>query len=436
MASRSALTRRDFVGLAASVSAVAAFLTPSAFARSRPLARGPNGKLGLAFIGMGIQNRYHLDRFLKNTDIRVVGVCDCDTTRREHARKTVEEAYAAPGTCFSTVEYRELLARPDVDAVCIATPDHWHAAMVIDAAKAGKDIYCEKPLSFNLAEAQLMIAAVRKYDRVMQTGSQQRTEFSQVFAKAVEFVRSGRIGELISVHVGVPVKKTGVSPVPCDLPEEPMEPGLDWDRWLGPAPNRPYNSILSPRGVHNHYPDWRLYREFSGGMITDFGAHHFDIAQWGLDADTSGPVEVLPPLKKDSIFGARLVYPSGVQVIHGGPGGIIFTGSSGWIHVDRGLLKASDEKILSEPLKDADLHLPRAANHHADWLEAIKSRKHPICDVEVGARSVAVCHLVNLVYAHRRPLKWDPVAWEFPGDAEANTWRDYQRREAYPLPTA
>jgi predicted dehydrogenase len=281
-----------------------------------------------------------------------------------------------------------------------------------------------------------MIDVVRKHDRILQTGSQQRTEFGQVFPKAVEAVRSGRIGQLLTVHVGVPVKKTGVCPVPCDLPEEPMEPGLDWDRWLGPAPLRPYNTILSPRGVHNNYPDWRLYREYSGGMITDFGAHHFDIAQWGIGADDSGPVQALPPLKPGSMFGARLIYASGVEVIHGGPGGVLFTGSSGWVHVDRGFLKASDDRIIDEPLTPKDFLIPRSESHHKNWLDAVASRKRPICDVEVGARSVAVCHLVNLVYDLKRPLTWDPSLWEFPGDAEANARRDYQRRDGYALPTA
>jgi len=429
------LSRRRFVSLAAATSALAAVSGTSAIAAPSVLrSRRPNAKLGLAFIGMGTQNRYHLSVFLKNTDVRVVAVCDCDTSRREHARKMVDDAYQSQGTCFASVDYLEVLARPDVDAVVIASPDHWHAAMVIDAAKAGKDIYCEKPLSYNLAEARLMIEAVRKFNRVLQTGSQQRTEFGQVFPKAVEAVRSGRIGQLLTVHVGVPVKKTGVCPVPCDLPEEPMEPGLDWDRWLGPAPMRAYNAVLSPRGVHNNYPDWRLYREYSGGMITDFGAHHFDIAQWGIGADDSGPVQALPPLKADSMFGARLIYASGVEVLHGRPGGCLFTGSSGWIHVDRGVLKASNDHILTDPLGPKDFLIPRAESHHKDWLRAVADRKPPICDVEVGARSVAACHLVNLVYQHKRPLNWNPKTWEFENDPEANAWRDYQRREGYSLP--
>src|SRR5205823_4350550 len=240
---------------------------------------------------------------------------DVDTNRREDAKRLVEKRYAdatksgAYKGCEAYTDFRELLGRDDIDAVVIATPDHWHTIPCLEALKAKKDIYCEKPLTLTIREAKTLIDAVRKHDRVFQTGSQQRSE--GVFRQACELVRSGRIGKLkaVYVYVGGPSK-------PCDLPEEKPEPGLDWDRWLGPAPLRPYSSVLSPRGVHKNYPDWRLYREYSGGMMTDWGAHHFDIAQWGLGMDESGPVEIIPPEDPKAQRGVKYVYANGVPVIH------------------------------------------------------------------------------------------------------------------------
>jgi len=422
------LVRRRILmaGAAAAVSPL--FLRTSAFARPRRTAVGDRITLGM--IGMGVMNRDHLKAFVRDNEVRVLAVCDVDTTRRQNAKKMVDDAYQETGEgCRAYNDYREVLARDDIDAVVIATPDHWHAIMVIEACKAGKDIYCEKPLSLTLHEAKAMIDAVRKHGRVFQTGSQQRTEYGGRFRTACEYVRSGRIGRVLTVHVGV-----GESSKWCDLPEEPMEPGLDWDRWLGPAPTRPYNSILSPRGVHGHYPKWRAYREYSGGTLTDMGAHHFDITQWGLGMDQAGPIEVRPPRLEGAVAGAQLLYPGGIEVIHGGPGGATFIGTEGVIHVDRGRLISIPDGLFKKPLEDGDARFPQSPNHHADWIGCIRMRARPICDVEVGARSIACCHLLNLAYWHGRALKWDPQAWEFPGDTQANGWRDYSRREGYALP--
>jgi predicted dehydrogenase len=438
------VSRRSFVASAAASLAAGSLLIGAGSASARPLARrsengrpGPSGKINLGFIGAGKRAFELFPAFLDHADCRVVAVCDVDTTRREAAKKRVDEKYGATGTsgCPAFNDHRELLALKNVDAVVITTPDHWHAIQAIDAAKQGKDIYCEKPMTLNLAEGKAMIDAVRKHDRVFQTGSQQRTEFGAEFAKAIELVRSGRIGDVVTVHVGVPVRNNLVTSVPCNLPEEAMEPGLDWERWLGPAPKRAYNTVLSPRGVCKDYPDWRSYREYSGGMLTDFGAHHFDIAQWGLGMDESGPVEILPP-KGNATFGARLIYANGVQVIHGGPVGITFTGTKGELWVDRGAMRCNPDSAMKDALKESEVHLPRAASHHQNWIDCIKSRQRCICDVEVGARSVACCHLVNLAYWHRKAMKWDPAKWEFVGDAEANGWRDYGRRAGYELPSA
>jgi len=421
------MNRRTF--LAASGAAVAApMILPAAASARRVLA---NEQITVGFIGMGIRGREVLGGyFLGNDRTRVLAVCDVDTTRREHFQKVVNDKYGN-SDCGAYIDYLELLGRDDIDAVVITTPDHWHVPQSIHAAVAGKDIYCEKPLTHTLEESRAIIDAVRKHGRVFQTGSQQRTEYDHRFVKAVEFVRSGRIGPVVTCNVGV-----GDHPVPCDLPGESAEPGLDWDRWLGPAPRRPYNSTLSPRGLINHYPAWRAYSEYSGGYFADMGAHHYDIAQWGIDADASGPFEVVPPLDPASKRGACLRFESGVEIFHGGPSGTTFVGTSGLIHVDRGRLVPVPEDLFNKELADGDVHLPRYSNHVENWLDCIHSRERPICDVEVGARTAALCHLVNLCYHLRRPLRWDWRSWRFENDSEANGLLDKPRRPGYELPKA
>jgi predicted dehydrogenase len=257
---------------------------------------------------------------------------------------------------------------------------------------------------------------------------------SSEFRKACELVINGRLGKIQTIYVGV-----GGPSKWCDLPEEPMEPGLDWDRWLGPAPLRPYNSVLSPRGVHTHFPNWRNYREYSGGMMTDWGAHHFDIAQWGLGKDDSGPVEIIPPEDPKAQHGLKYVYDNGTVMIHGtegaptvggkkAGGGVTFVGEKGRIFVDRGQFAAEPESIGNEKIGDNEIRLYKSDNHLRDFVTCVRSRKRPICDVEVGCRSVSVCHLGNLAYWNHRRLKWDPKSERFVGDDEANQWLDRDKR--------
>jgi predicted dehydrogenase len=338
--------------------------------------------------------------------------------------------------CAAFVDFHDLIARPEIDAVVIATPDHWHAIPCLEALRARKDVYCEKPLTLTIREAKLLIDATRKYDRVFQVGSQQRSD--KEFRTACELVRNGRIGKLEAVYVNV-----GTSSKPCDLPEEQPEPGLDWDRWLGPAPLRPYNSVLSPRGVHKHFPNWRSYREYSGGMMTDWGAHHFDIAQWGLGMDESGPVEIIPPQDPKAQHGLKYVYANGIPVYHATEyakgksfHGVAFVGSEGKIFVDRGFLQGDLTDLVRQPLKDGELRLYHSPGHQRDWLNCVRSRKRPICDVEVGARSVTVCHLGNIAYWTRERFRWDPKAWTFVNaSAAVEKWFDRERRDGYSLPS-
>jgi predicted dehydrogenase len=394
-------------------------------------ATAPSKRITLGFIGIGKMNGGHLKSFLNRGDCQVIAVCDVDTTRRENAKNVVESTYSAKNNadykgCSAHNDFRELLARPDIDAVVIATPDHWHAYIAIAAVNAGKDVYCEKPLTYNIHEAVTLTEAVRKTDRVFQTGSQQRS--SKEFRVAAELVRNGIIGELktITTSFGDPAK-------PLNLPAEEMEPGLDWDRWCGPGPLVNYNTALCPRGVHDNFPmGWRMSREFGGGMITDWGAHHIDIAQWGVGADGSGPVEVRAPEKwEEAKRGAQLVYANGVVLTHAEGKGCSFYGTEGEVHVNRGKFELirdgktihkfwdkevdkgtslDREVILTERelLADAKVKLYNSRGHHQDWIDCIHSRQRPICDVAIGASSVIACHLMNFAYYYGANMKWNP----------------------------
>lgn len=405
----------------------------STSAISSPARRPPSDRINVAMIGCGkMANGYHLPQLLEQPDVQLVAVCDVDQTRREHAQNRVESKYSTDKAdykgCDAYVDFREIIARSDIDAVCIATPDHWHTIPLIEACKAGKDVYCEKPLTLTIEESRRCIEAARKYGCIVQTGSQQRSNVFGKFREAVEIIRSGRLGKIHRITVGV-----GAPSVPCDLPEEEMEPNLAWDLWLGQAPFRPYNSILSPRGVHNHFPAWRSYREYSGGSHTDMGAHHYDIAQWALDMDDSGPVQIIPPEDPGATTGVRYLYENGVEMVHGGPSGCTFHGENGTLHIDRGRLESTPESIVSTPLGDDEVHLPKSPGHHRNWLDCIQTREAPVAEVEKGARTVTIIHLGNLAYWNHQQLKWNPKTWKFDDPANDHLL-DRPRRDAWQLP--
>lgn len=419
------LNRRFFLQVASA--AAAPLILPGRIWSAEP---GPNEKITLGFIGTGTQGRGLLGGFLRKKNVQVVAVCDVDKTRRDDTKARAEKYYAEQAGsnykgCDTYSDFRELLARKDVDAVVIATPDHWHALIGIAAADAGKDIYCEKPLTQSIREARALVNAVRRNNRVFQTGSMQRS--SREFLRACELVRNGGLGKLEKIEVGV-----GGPPVPCDLPAEEAPEGLDWDMWLGPAPTRPYNSVLSPRGVHDHFPLWRNYREYGGGGVTDWGAHHFDIAQWALGMDESGPIEIVPPENRDAKSGVKLLYANGVPVYHGG-NGVTFYGSEGKLLANRGKFEPSPESLGEKPLPENAIRLYKSTDHHADWLNCIATRNKPICDVEVGARTVTVCHLINLAYQHHAHMKWDPAKEQFVGGMGDPKWLDISHRDPWSL---
>ena len=440
MKNNRSLTRRNFLKLTTLAGAAPLVLPSRIWAAETP----PNSLINLGFIGMGTQNRGLMGGFLRHSGTRVVAVCDVDTTRRDNAKKTAEEFYAkagntdAPKGCAAYADFRELLARKDIDGVVIATPDHWHALTSIAAARAGKDIYCEKPMSHTVVEGRAMVNAVRQNQRVFQTGSMQRS--SREFRAACELVRNQAIGKVTKVDVMV-----GGPPVPCNLPAEPAEPGLNWDFWLGPAPLRPYNSILSPRGVHKGFPEWRHYREYGGGGVCDWGAHHLDIAHWGLGFDDTGPVEIIPPEKPNAQSGVRLRYANGVEITHRPGNGVTFYGDQGRIYVNRGRFevwmgeqqKAKDMGDIKQTLTDLlpanAIRLYDSYDHLGDWLKSMRSRKPPICDVEIGAHSATACNLINIAYFYRKVLKWDPAKEQFVGGTGDPKWLTREYRAPWTL---
>jgi len=406
-------SRREVLGTLGRSLALSPFGVPllAPVLRAGPGRVPPSEQIGLGFIGLGGMGRYHLSAFLRRPEVRVVALCDVDRRHLEEAASQVE----APGL-YTTGDFRRLLERADVDAVVIATPDHWHALIAIAAAEAGKDIYCEKPLTLTVAEGRALVQTVRRYGRVFQTGSQQRSDAR--FRRACELVRNGHIGRLLRISTAI-----GQGPTTPWEPPGPPPPELDWDMWLGPAPWQEY----TPKRCHYNF---RWFYDYSGGKMTDWGAHHNDIAQWALGADHSGPVEVhgraeypLEGMYETALrFDVWYRYENGVELhcTSEGRNGVTFEGSNGRIFVTRGAIEGDPPELLDLPAEEDPVRLYRSENHHGNWLECLRTRRRPICDVEVGHRSVTVCHLGNIAMRLGRPLRWDPRAERFPGDAEAD----------------
>jgi predicted dehydrogenase len=420
-------TRREFlrrsggwfagVGLARSFPAFAAPVPPQP--------RSANERIRLGIIGIGGQGGSHLGGHLAD----VVAVCDVDRTRLAAAKARVERGKR--GRCADYTDFRRMLDNRDVDAVLIATPDHWHALITVLACQAGKDVYCEKPLTLTIAEGRAIVRAARRYNRIVQTGSQQRSD--NRFRLACELVRSGRIGEVRSVRVGIPGVNFSGPPVPDSEP--PAE--LNYDLWLGPAPQRPYNR----KRVHYNF---RFFWDYSGGQLTNWGAHHLDIAQWGLGMDTTGPVTIEgqaqyhPQRWYEVAQSCELTYTyaNGARVVCStrNRGGVLFEGSRGTIHVNRGQLESDPPVVITQPLAENDVHLYVSRNHYANWQECIRTRRAPICEAEIGHRSATVCHLGNIALRTGRRISWDPVREEITGDAPAQAMVSRPYRAPWRMP--
>ncbi len=440
--------RRRFLQRAAAAGGIVAapsLLPGSALGMGETVA--PGNRIALGFIGIGMMGRGHLRNLVQSAETQVVALCDVDQWRRQDAKTTVQQAYASrrtAGTYRAPQAYtdlRELLGRDDVDAVVIATGDNWHATATVMAAKAGKDIYCEKPISKTIREARAMVEAVRRYGRVAQIGLQQRS--TPEFVKAARLVRSGRIGQVKIVYVAFPGTNEYVN-----LPSDPVPEGLDWQQWLGPAPWRPFNARFHRYGKPPHVVPWHFCRDFGGGNLTSNAVHAVDVVQWGLGMDRSGPVEITPP-ETGEYPSLTYKYADGVlcQVVdwqldpkkHFVPKGwdvktrlqnfgALYVGDKGWIHVGRqGYLTASAPEIVDESSEQPDPWHP-VGNHHQNWLRCIRSRQTPACDVAIGCRSTTVSHLGCIAHWTGRALKWDPAKEEFIGDEEANRLRSRAMR--------
>ena len=417
------VTRRDFLKGSA-LAAGAAIAWPTIVPSSVFGANAPSNRITMGCIGTGGQGSGNMRGFNAKSGCQVIAVCDVDAGHRESARKRVG---LDPKSCYN--DFREVLARTDIDAVSIATPDHWHVPTSIAAVRTGKDVFCEKPLTLTIAEGRVLADEVKRYGRVFQTGSQQRS--GSEFRKACELVVNERIGKLHTMRVGISGNNRTCEPT---WTPEPVPEGFDYDLWLGPAPWEPYHTQRC------HY-QFRFILEYSGGQMTNWGAHHLDIAQWGNQSDDTGPVEIRGKgeFPKTGLFTTALnaeveyTYASGVKIFLNKGGGTRFEGTEGWIYVNRGKLEAEPKSLLTSVIGPDEIHLYESRDHKQNFLDCIKSRKDPICNAEVGHRSSTVCHLGNIAMLLDRPLKWDPQKEQFIGDDEANRMTWHPRRSPWRL---
>jgi predicted dehydrogenase len=383
----------------------------------------PSNRISLACIGVGGQGaRVDLKAYLSLPNAQVVAVCDVDSRRLAAAKKTVDRAYANRD-CGSYRDFREVMIRDDIDAVHIATPDHWHVPIAITACKHGKDVYCQKPLSLTVREARQAVRIARRYARVFQMGTQNRSNASARLA--CELVRNGRLGELKFIEVG-----TWHISLPCSLPAQPVPPHVDWELFLGPAPWRPFHSAIQrPKG-------WIRFIDYSGGGVTDCGAHFFDLVQWALGTEDTGPVEITPldPRRSGGRF-VRYRYANGATVYRTNGNHMRLVGSLGTIDLGAcawaSITKTTPTDLARSTIGLGEVHLRESVNHYANFLECVRTREKPAADVELGCRAATICHIGNIAEWLGRPLRWNPDKEEFVGDQAANRWLDRAKREPW-----
>ncbi|MBI4601835.1 MAG: Gfo/Idh/MocA family oxidoreductase [Planctomycetes bacterium] len=421
----STLARRAFLRRAGALAAAAAC---PAFVPSEVLGRGgavaPSERIAVGAIGVGGRGQGVMAGFLASSDARVVAVCDVKRPEREMARDAVDRHYGGKG-CAAHGDFRELVERPDIDLVSIASNDHWHVLHALAAVRAGKDVYVEKPLGLSVEELKALRAAVHRHGRSFQFGTQQRSEAN--FRHACELVLNGRIGRLRAIRVSAPsgaAERTGSATYePAPVPD-----GFDYDSWLGPAPWAPY----TPKRVVN--PHWFHISDYSLGYVAGWGIHHVDIAQWGNGTELTGPVEVegsgvFP--EDDGLcdnalsWDVDLKYSNGVAMSFtsdGGknPHGIRFEGDDGWVYVRRGFTDAHPKALLGSVIGPDEVRLPASRGHQQDLLDSARTRRPTVCPIDVAVRSDTVCHLSDIAMRLGRKLHWDPEAEAFVGDPDAN----------------
>ena len=407
------MSRRDFARAAAGFGAVGPYcLTSGALGgERRPAARAEDAprppasdRITMAGIGMGGRGSGDLKGFANFPQVQVLAACDVVKAKRESMKAFIDQKYGNTD-CASVNDFREIIARPDIDTVMIGTPDHWHAVIACEAMKAGKDVFCEKPETLTIREGRVMVETARRYARVFSGGSQRVLGDYGALAR---YIRSGAIGEVKEAFVGV-----GGPSRDCELGPEPVPPGLDWDLWLGPAPWAPFN-----RGRLG----FRAWKDYSGGGMTDWGAHKFGAVVFAMDLQETGPVEILPPDGKEVEF-LTFVYANGFRMYHRGAPDITYKGTEG---------EASRNK-MGRPLKEVEMLSYKGGSLPGDFLHCVVTRERPFRDIEFAHRACSVCHLGNLAYWLGRPLKWDPVKEDFIGDPEASRWVDRPKREPWTL---
>jgi hypothetical protein len=397
--------RRQFLSAAAAALAAPYVITTAALgAGNRPPAseRIVMGGIGIGNMGSGDQGA-----FLGRDEVQYVAVCDVRKEFRDRAKDRVDQRYGNQD-CAAYNDFRELLARKDIDAVHVATPDHWHGILVVQACRSGKDVYCQKPESLTVREGRAMVEAARRYGRVVSGGSQRVLGDTGALARKCW---AGEFGPIKEVYVacGMPSK-------PCNLPGEPVPDGIDWDMWLGPAPDVPYHPYRISGSYAINGTSWRSWRDYSGGGMTDWGAHRFGGATFAVGLHHEQPIEVLPPDDKDRKY-LTYRFANGLLMYHGSPKGAVE------------VVGNPAERVPARPMPE----YKGASGIYGDFLHCVRTRQKPFRDIAIAHNTMVVCHLGIIAYQLNRPLKWDPAKEEFPGDEPANRLLDRARREPWTL---
>ncbi len=427
MSNETQISRRQFLRTAVGLTvgaAVAPVVVPSSLV-GKSAQVPPSDQVVMGCIGVGWQGTSNMESFLREADVRIVAVCDVDEHHLRNARQIVDEHYGNTD-CAVYHDFRDVLARADIDAVSLGLPDHWHAVPAIQAAEQGKDIYGEKPVSHTLREGRAIVEAVERYGRIWQTGSWQRSE-SQ-FRVAAELVRNGYIGKVHTVEVGLPAGHTDFAGTKGQDDIQPPPPELEYDFWLGPAPYSPY---IKSR-VHKN---WRWYYDFGGGQLMDWVGHHVDIAHWGLGTEYTGPVEIkgTGEFPGDGVWDTATryrvdtVYPNGVQLIMAGGHeevcfgrmGTKWIGEDGWVWVDRSGIDAEPKRLLQETIRADAIQLYRSPGHWRNFIDCVKSRQQTITPCEVAHRSASPGHLGLISMLLGRKIRFNPETEEIPDDPTA-----------------
>jgi len=422
-----------------------AFVFPSIIPAQVMGRNSPSNKINIGIIGCGrIARNHNLPEILDYDIARVIAVCDVDSKRLANGKELVESYYAKKTgkTNFIQVrmyeDYREMLLNPDIDAVIICTPDHWHAQPAIEAALAKKDVYLQKPATLTVAEGRLLSDIVTKQGVILQVGAQCRSSTPQ-YRKAAELVRNGRIGKIQKVKIGLPGDPAGP-----EAPEMAIPENLNYDMWLGSTPEVPYTEMrVHPQSGYSR-PGWLRCEQFGSGMITGWGAHFFDYSSWGMDTEHTGPIsiEAVAEFPKSGLwnvhgdFMAKAEYENGITMYASGgfPRGITYEGDEGWIfvtHAGGAKLEANDPKLLTSEIGENEIHLYESNNHHGNWLECIQSRKQPISPIEMAHRACTVCLITHVAMKVPGELKWDPKVERFIDNHQANSMLKREQRFPY-----